>query len=214
MKTLLAAAILCLSLPAFAQFDSLQKAAEKAGADANKAAEKAAGEDGKAAAQKAQEAAKAAGNKAVEEGKKKGNELARKEIEEKINDKLMADAKKNQCEFKSNSDAFAKPCTEQLKNLVDSLVWAKGQLVEHQVEGFKFEVSGHTDSKGKAAKNLALSQKRAAKIVKELVAKKVPKDEIVAVGMGSKAMLENPDDTKEKQAKNRRFELRVRLQKL
>lgn len=205
MNKLAILAALCVSLPAFAQFDpsALQKAAEKANTDASKAAEKVGGEDGKAALEKGKDAAKAS-----------ANSFAAKQVEEKVNDKLMDDARKNQCVFKSNSDQFQEKCDKQMQNLVDSLVWAKQQLTDAGVTGFKFEVSGHTDSKGNAKKNLALSQKRAAKIVKELVAKKVPQKEIIAIGMGSKQMLENPDDTKEKQAKNRRFELRVRIEKL
>jgi len=46
---------------------------------------------------------------------------------------------------------------------------------------------------------------------KELVARGVPSGQIVAVGMGSERPLVKPDDTDAKRAKNRRYEVRVRL---
>jgi outer membrane protein OmpA-like peptidoglycan-associated protein len=79
------------------------------------------------------------------------------------------------------------------------------------VKNYKFEVSGHTDSAGEAAKNKVLSEKRAAVIVKELVARGIPKGEILAIGRGSEQMLVKPDDTPVKKAKNRRYEILVRL---
>ena len=72
-------------------------------------------------------------------------------------------------------------------------------------------MSGHTDSTGAADHNKELSGKRAAVIVKELVARGVPQREIIAVGMGSERPLVKPDDTPEKKAKNRRYEIQVRL---
>ena len=150
----------------------------------------------KAAEQKAREGAKSAGQDA---------------LENKINDKLLDEARKNQCAFKSGSDQFQGNCDDKVERLHNALIDAKKALKDAGVSGFKFEVSGHTDSSGNAAKNKALSQKRAAKIVKELVKKGIPKDEIVAVGRGSEAPLEKPDDTPEKKARNRRYEIRVRL---
>jgi OOP family OmpA-OmpF porin len=47
--------------------------------------------------------------------------------------------------------------------------------------------------------------------VKELAAKGVPADEIEAVGMGSERPLVKPDDTPAKKARNRRYEIQVRL---
>jgi OOP family OmpA-OmpF porin len=79
-------------------------------------------------------------------------------------------------------------CDQKLKNLTSALVDAKKQLDSGGVKNYKFEVSGHTDSSGDAAKNRALSEKRAAVIVKELVARGIAKDEIIAVGRGSEAL--------------------------
>jgi len=87
----------------------------------------------------------------------------------------------------------------------------KKQLVAAGFQGYVFVVSGHTDSTGKAEHNKELSKKRAAVIVAELVKRGVPKNEIEAVGMGSEKMLVKPDDTPSKQAKNRRYEIQVRI---
>jgi OmpA-OmpF porin, OOP family len=72
-------------------------------------------------------------------------------------------------------------------------------------------VSGHTDSSGNEPHNQELSQKRAAVIVKELTKRGVPENEIVPVGKGSSQRLVTPDDTPAKRARNRRYEVRVRL---
>jgi OOP family OmpA-OmpF porin len=136
---------------------------------------------------------------------------AKGEVEKKVNAKLLADARKNQCSFKTDSDQLAPGCDAKLKQLTNALVEAKKQLDAGKVQNYKFEVSGHTDSAGKADHNKELSQKRAAVIVKELVARGIPEKEILAVGMGSEKPLVTPDNTPAKKAKNRRYEIRVRL---
>jgi outer membrane protein OmpA-like peptidoglycan-associated protein len=132
-------------------------------------------------------------------------------LEQQINQRLLADSRKNQCSFKTDTDILEKGCDQKLRNLVNALVSAKKQLNSASVQNFKFEVSGHTDTTGSASHNKELSQKRAQVIVKELVARGVPENEIVAVGKGSEAPLVKPDDTPAKKAKNRRYEVRVRL---
>jgi outer membrane protein OmpA-like peptidoglycan-associated protein len=42
-----------------------------------------------------------------------------------------------------------------------------------------------------------------------LVARVIPKSEIVAIGMGSERPLVTPDNTPAKKAKNRRYEIQV-----
>jgi outer membrane protein OmpA-like peptidoglycan-associated protein len=79
------------------------------------------------------------------------------------------------------------------------------------VKNFRFVVSGHTDSSGSADHNKALSAKRAAVVQRELVAKGVPAAEIESVGMGSEKPLVAPDDTPAKKARNRRYEVQVKL---
>jgi OOP family OmpA-OmpF porin len=135
---------------------------------------------------------------------------ARGEVLKQVNAKLLADGRKNQCSFVTDSDELAPGCSQKLKNLANALVAAKKRLDAGKVESYKFEVSGHTDSRGKADHNKELSRKRAAVIVKELVARGIPEGEIVAVGEGSDRPLVTPDDTDAKRAKNRRYEIQVR----
>jgi OOP family OmpA-OmpF porin len=135
---------------------------------------------------------------------------ARGEVLKEVNTKLMAEGRKNQCSFKTDSDQLAGGCDQKLKNLANVLIEMKKQLEGAKVQSFKFEVSGHTDSRGKADHNKELSQKRAGVIVKELVARGVPQGEILAVGFGSEKPLVKPDDTEPKRAKNRRYEIQVR----
>lgn len=133
------------------------------------------------------------------------------EVEKRVNEKLLQEARKNQCSFKSGTAELAPGCDAKLKKLSSALVDAKRQLDSAGVHAYKFEVSGHTDSSGDAAKNKVLSEQRAQSIVNELVARGVGKGEIIAVGRGSEAMLVKPDDTSAKKQKNRRYEIRVRL---
>ena len=133
------------------------------------------------------------------------------EVEKRVNEKLLQEARKNQCSFKSGTAELAPGCDAKLKKLTSALVDAKHQLDTTGAHAYKFEVSGHTDSTGDAAKNKVLSEQRAQTIVNELVARGIGKGEIIAVGRGSEAMLVKPDDTPAKKQKNRRYEIRVRL---
>jgi outer membrane protein OmpA-like peptidoglycan-associated protein len=153
------------------------------------------------------EATKTATDKATSVAKDQAN----KAVVSKVNKKLLAEGKKNQCSFKKDSDEFAAGCDAKLKKLARLLIDAKKQLVAAGFSGYVFVVSGHTDSTGKAEHNKELSRKRAAVIVKELIARGVPDKEIEAVGMGSEKMLVKPDNTPAKQAKNRRYEIQVRI---
>src|SRR5436853_6960602 len=73
-------------------------------------------------------------------------------LEKKNNAKLKSEASKNQCSFKSGTDVLEPGCDQKLKNLAGVLVDAKKQLGSGGVKNYKFEVSGHTDSSGVAAK--------------------------------------------------------------
>jgi OOP family OmpA-OmpF porin len=132
-------------------------------------------------------------------------------VVDKINAKLLEEGRKNQCSFKTDSDALEPGCDEKAKRLANLLIDMKKQLAASNVKGYRFVVSGHTDSTGKADHNVELSKKRAAAITKELVARGVPGGEIIPVGMGSQKMLVKPDDTPVKKAKNRRYEIQVQL---
>jgi OOP family OmpA-OmpF porin len=133
------------------------------------------------------------------------------QAEKEVNSRLLAEGRKNQCSFKTDSDELMPGCDQKLKNLANVLIAMKKRLAASGVQSYKFEVSGHTDSSGKAEHNKELSQKRAAVIVKELVARGVPANEIIAVGMGSDRPLVKPDNTPAKKAKNRRYEIQVRI---
>ena len=132
-------------------------------------------------------------------------------LEQQINQRLLSESRNNQCSFKNDTEVLEKGCDQKLRNMVTALIDAKKQLNSANLQNFKFEVSGHTDSSGNAAHNKDLSQKRAQVIVKELIARGVPEKEIVAVGKGSEAPVVKPDDTPAKKARNRRYEVRVRL---
>jgi outer membrane protein OmpA-like peptidoglycan-associated protein len=134
-----------------------------------------------------------------------------KKLETEVNKRLLSEGRKNQCTFKTDSDQFDRNCDQKLRNLGNALIDAKKRLNSSGVKNFKFEVSGHTDSSGNEPHNKELSQKRAAVIVQELIKRGVPESEIVPVGRGSSERLVTPDDTPAKKAKNRRYEVRVRL---
>lgn len=143
--------------------------------------------------------------------KKVAGDAATKKLEQEINSRLLAEGRKNQCSFKTDSDQLEPGCDKKLKNLSNLLIDAKKKLDGAGVKNFKFEVSGHTDTSGNAAHNKELSAKRAAVIVKEMVARGVPQNEIISVGMGSERPLVKPDNTPQKKAQNRRYEIQVRL---
>jgi OOP family OmpA-OmpF porin len=136
---------------------------------------------------------------------------AREKVSKEVNAKLLAEGRKNQCSFKTDSDAFAAGCDAKLKNLANSLVEVKKRLKVAGITNFKFEVSGHTDSSGRPEHNKELSAKRAAVIERELVARGIEKSEITSVGMAAEHPLVTPDDTPAKKAKNRRYEIQVRF---
>src|SRR3954466_14872760 len=93
--------------------------------------------------------------KAEEGARSAGKKAGAKQVEDKVNDKLLDEARKNQCSFKSGSDEFEGKCDGKIDNLFNSLVDAKKTIDGAGFSGYKFEVSGHTDSTGKAATNKA-----------------------------------------------------------
>jgi outer membrane protein OmpA-like peptidoglycan-associated protein len=141
----------------------------------------------------------------------KAGGAARDKAVGEVNKKLLAEGHKNQCSFKVDSDQLQGACDQKLKNLANALVEVKKRLKVAGVTSYKFEVSGHTDSSGKAEHNKELSGKRAATIMKELVARGIAQNEIIAVGMGAERPLVTPDNTAAKKAKNRRYEIQVRF---
>ncbi|WP_456372924.1 OmpA family protein [Thiolapillus sp.] len=70
----------------------------------------------------------------------------------------------------------------------------------------KLEVSGHTDSRGDAAYNKDLSERRAISVMKYLVEHGVDADNLIARGYGEERPIAS-NDSKEGMAENRRVEL-------
>ena len=144
-------------------------------------------------------------------GKKAVGGAAVSKVEKQVNERLLAESRKNQCSFKTDSDELAPGCDPKARKLVNAILDAKKRLNAAGVKNFTFEVSGHTDTSGGAEHNKTLSEKRAAAIRRELVKKGLAESEITAVGMGAEKPLVKPDDTPAKKAKNRRYEVRVRI---
>jgi outer membrane protein OmpA-like peptidoglycan-associated protein len=144
-------------------------------------------------------------------GKQAAGGAAVGRLEKEINRRLLDESRKNQCSFKTDSDQLEKGCDPKARRLANAVVDAKKRLEKAGVRNFKFEVSGHTDSSGSAAHNRELSLRRAERIRAELAGKGVLAGDVVAVGAGSDRPLVAPDDTPAKKAKNRRYEVQVRL---
>ncbi len=149
--------------------------------------------------------------KATDQAREKARAEGNKKVAAQVNKRLLAEGRKNQCAFKSGTDELEPGCGKKSKKLASVIIDVKKTLQSQGQTGFKFIVSGHTDSSGDAAKNLELSERRAQVMVKELVAQGVDAGDIEAVGMGSKQMLVKPDNTPAKKAKNRRYEVQVRF---
>jgi outer membrane protein OmpA-like peptidoglycan-associated protein len=144
--------------------------------------------------------------------KKVAGASATEKAQKEINKRLLEESRKNQCSFKSGTAELERGCDAKAQRLAKALIDAKKKLAAAGLkESFKFVVSGHTDSTGSPEKNKELSGHRAAVMVQQLVAKGVSASEIEPVGMGSEQPLEKPDDTPAKKARNRRYEVQVRL---
>lgn len=147
------------------------------------------------------------GNKAVRSAGNAGRDKALKQV----NAKLLAEGRKNQCSFKTDSDELMAGCDAKMKRLANALIEVKSRLAAGKITDYKFEVSGHTDSRGKADHNQKLSEKRAAVIARELAERGVPAKDIISIGRGSERPIVKVDNTPAKQARNRRYEIQVRL---
>lgn len=156
-------------------------------------------------------AAPALGASLVDKAKKAVGKGAAGKVEAEVNKQLLAQSRKYQCSFLTDSDVLQPGCDQKAEKLREAIAQAKVKLGKAGLKNVRFEVSGHTDSTGDAGHNRELSERRALVIKRELVRKGVPADEVVAVGKGSDEMLVKPDNTPQKRAKNRRYEIRVRL---
>ena len=77
-------------------------------------------------------------------------------------------------------------------------------LKDGRLDSFKFQVEGHTDSRGTAAHNDALSSRRAESVVAFLNGEGVPVNRLVAVGKGFREPIDSVDT---KAAINRRVRI-------
>jgi outer membrane protein OmpA-like peptidoglycan-associated protein len=114
--------------------------------------------------------------------------------------------------FKFESDSDTKLAPEYLNKAIEA-VKKLGDLMKTQPK-IKVEIVAHTDSLRPTEKwghsNDKLSQARAEFVVRQISRyASVPEGNISAVGKGESELLIKPDDTPEKQAKNRRAEVRV-----
>jgi OmpA-OmpF porin, OOP family len=73
----------------------------------------------------------------------------------------------------------------------------------------RVEIGGHTDTSGRAAANLTLSQQRADAVREYLISRGVPADQLTAKGYGSTQLLADPEHSQLDRERNRRVELRV-----
>jgi OOP family OmpA-OmpF porin len=80
---------------------------------------------------------------------------------------------------------------------------------QDKYKALSFEVSGHTDNRGKATDNQKLSQARAAAVLKYLTGKGVTATRLTAAGYGDTKPLV-PNDNEENRQRNRRIEFSVR----
>ncbi|WP_207425766.1 OmpA family protein [Pedobacter sp. SYSU D00535] len=87
------------------------------------------------------------------------------------------------------------------------------ELILRENPTLKIELSSHTDSRGKDASNLALSQRRAQSAVNYLVSRGIARERMVAKGYGETRLINKCGKTvvcpEEEHQKNRRSEFRV-----
>lgn len=114
--------------------------------------------------------------------------------------KIIDDALKNRIiEFESGSVILAASGTKILDEMAVAL---------NKVAGKKVKIIGHTDSSGSPAKNLILSQERAAAVKSYLTEKNVPTDYLTVEGLGSTQPVAD-NTTVDGRKKNRRIEFEV-----
>lgn len=102
--------------------------------------------------------------------------------------------------FDSNSDRITADSLDILQRAAEAIKAAP--------QGTHIEVGGHSDSLGTDQGNLAMSQKRAAAVVAQLVKLGVPAGVLSAKGYGqTRPVADNA--TEEGRAKNRRIEFTV-----
>lgn len=102
--------------------------------------------------------------------------------------------------FATNSDRLAPESEPVLTSVMD--------VLQAHKEITKLEVRGHTDSRGGAAANLNLSRRRAASVMKWLIAHGVAPERLGSNGFGQTRPIDT-NDTEEGRKNNRRVEFRI-----
>jgi OOP family OmpA-OmpF porin len=105
---------------------------------------------------------------------------------------------------KVNFDTGKATISPVSSGLLDTIVATIGRCPSNAIE-----VSGHTDSSGNEAANVALSEQRAKAVVTYLANAGVPASRLTAVGLGSSHPIAS-NDTDEGKALNRRIEFSVK----
>ena len=178
-------------------------------------AERVAKEKAEAKAKAKEEAEKAAAEaKAKEEAEKAAAEAKAKEEAEKA--ATEAKAKREQEEKVATTelyDSFALTHVEFKYNSMDLTSKSKTLLtktaeVMKKYSQFQYKVQGHTDDRGAASYNLALSGKRANKVKEYLIGKGVDASLLSAEGFGEAQPIAN-NGTKAGRLKNRRVVFQI-----
>ncbi|MCS6853262.1 MAG: OmpA family protein [Elioraea sp.] len=99
--------------------------------------------------------------------------------------------------FDLNSYAIRPDARPLLDTLADA-------MTDPRLSRHRYEINGHTDSTGRLARNLALSELRAAAVVDYLAARGVPRDRMRAQGFGP---LQPLDPANPRDPANRRVEV-------
>jgi len=100
----------------------------------------------------------------------------------------------------------------QILKASDFILEAVAKILNDNPEIAKIEVQGHTDNKGGADYNKKLSDRRAASVVKWLVAHGIDKAKLMSTGFGKEKPIDT-NDTDEGRANNRRVEFHILEQK-
>ena len=110
--------------------------------------------------------------------------------------------KLNYVNFETGSAALTADSKYELDNLVKAM---------ETYPSLTIEVAGHTDNVGEASANLALSQSRAASVVKYLTDRGISAGRLRARGYGDTRPVDPTADnnTPENRAKNRRTEFTI-----
>ena len=121
---------------------------------------------------------------------------------EMLSKKLKAvQAEKGPIVFKTGKAVLEASKCEQTLKTIDGLI--------KKAPGFKVQIEGHTDNKGKAKANLKLSQARAEAVRNWLIAHlQTPADRMSAKGFGDSVPLAD-NKTEAGRAKNRRVDFSV-----